>query len=345
MLLNLNPLRLDYVRLHHLFFLYKPATIIAVNFVVISFSRRQTKPKEFWNLSNSSILSWAFIFFLSPPLEFRFEFSLFSTSARWRSAFKLMAPPIAPFFCFHFPFEMLLSSCADGSVVVVQYSLRLLIIWEREQYLLTHTHTMTMTMCCFAFSLSPMRSTVAAVLTDYPESPVLIHPLRQQRRKQRLKCLAFGHPTPVIHWRINNNESLHQQVGFPTLPHSSCDIVTPPTTCPGKKKKLDDVGDSQGFCRRRRWWDGKRKKKKESQWTFFLVRWSVTESRGDGSDVGKKIFFPSSSSFQKFFESSTHTKMTKDPPHFISFFFYSFRFWFFPYFRKEEGNGGKVDAV
>jgi hypothetical protein len=128
MLLNLNPLRLDYVRLHHLFFLYKPATIIAVNFVVISFSRRQTKPKEFWNLSNSSILSWAFIFFLSPPLEFRFEFSLFSTSARWRSAFKLMAPPIAPFFCFHFPFEMLLSSCADGSVVVVQYSLRLLII-------------------------------------------------------------------------------------------------------------------------------------------------------------------------------------------------------------------------
>jgi hypothetical protein len=240
---------------------------------------------------------------------------------------------------------MLLSSCADGSVVVVQYSLRLLIIWEREQYLLTHTHTMTMTMCCFAFSLSPMRSTVAAVLTDYPESPVLIHPLRQQRRKQRLKCLAFGHPTPVIHWRINNNESLHQQVGFPTLPHSSCDIVTPPTTCPGKKKKLDDVGDSQGFCRRRRWWDGKRKKKKESQWTFFLVRWSVTESRGDGSDVGKKIFFPSSSSFQKFFESSTHTKMTKDPPHFISFFFYSFRFWFFPYFRKEEGNGGKVDAV
>ncbi|EFX80185.1 putative Neurospecific receptor kinase protein [Daphnia pulex] len=57
-----------------------------------------------------------------------------------------------------------------------------------------------------------LRVQVAAVLTDYPESPVLIHPLRQQRRKQRLKCLAFGHPTPVIHWRINNNESLHQQV-------------------------------------------------------------------------------------------------------------------------------------
>ncbi len=65
-----------------------------------------------------------------------------------------------------------------------------------------------------------------------------------------------------------------------------------------------------------------------SQWTFFLVRWSVTESRGDGSDVGKKILFSpfsssssssSSSSFQKFFESSTHTKMTKDAPLFDSF--------------------------
>jgi hypothetical protein len=107
-----------------------------------------------------------------------------------------------------------------------------------------------------------MRSTVAAVLTDYPESPVLIHPLRQQRRKQRLKCLAFGHPTPVIHWRINNNESLHQQVGFPTLPHSSCDIVTPPTTCPGKKKNLttlvtvkdfvDDDDDETGKGKRKR---------------------------------------------------------------------------------------------
>lgn len=50
---------------------------------------------------------------------------------------------------------------------------------------------------------------VAAVLTDFPESPVLVQPHR--RKQQRLKCLAFGHPAPVVDWRVdNNNNSIHQ---------------------------------------------------------------------------------------------------------------------------------------
>ncbi|XP_057373378.1 tyrosine-protein kinase transmembrane receptor Ror2-like [Daphnia carinata] len=77
---------------------------------------------------------------------------------------------------------------------------------------LTSSITATSTTSTVYGSFIYLRIQVAAVLTDYPESPVLIHPLRQQRRQQRLKCLAFGHPTPVIHWRIISNDSSAHQV-------------------------------------------------------------------------------------------------------------------------------------
>lgn len=48
-----------------------------------------------------------------------------------------------------------------------------------------------------------------AVLTDFPESPVLVQPHR--RKQQRLKCLAYGYPAPEVDWRVdNNNNSIHQ---------------------------------------------------------------------------------------------------------------------------------------
>lgn len=81
-----------------------------------------------------------------------------------------------------------------------------------EAAALTSSITATDTTSTVYGSFIYLRIQVAAVLTDYPESPVLIHPLRQQRRKQRLKCLAFGHPTPVIHWRVIDNDSSAHQV-------------------------------------------------------------------------------------------------------------------------------------
>jgi hypothetical protein len=88
-------------------------------------------------------------------------------------------------------------------------------------------------------------------------------------------------------------------------------ILTPPTlgwsTC-----KLDDVGDRltvKDFV------EDDERKRRTSQWTFFLVRWSVTESRGDGSDVGKifSLLFLFLTSFLliPFFCYSFHSKQKK----------------------------------
>jgi hypothetical protein len=89
------------------------------------------------------------------------------------------------------------------------------------------------------------------------------------------------------------------------------------TTLVTVKDFVDDDDDETG--------KGKRKKKGKS---MDLLSSSVERDgiKRRRQRRGQKNLFLSSSSFQKFFESSTHTKMTKDPPHFISFFFYSFRF-------------------